>query len=151
MPTAKGAAVVERVDPDRIEVLGGNPGDKERYINSDFLIRSGMCPNGHGLMTLGGWGHAARVGAAMSDDDEKLQAAYEFAVRRDFYRWRVIPDGCPTCGERIGHWGGSADREHCPLIPLNVHLEEVRPNCMQVRRHRIGAAIRVACESRGVS
>ena len=47
---------VERIDPDRIEVLGGRPGDKERHIESDFLIRSGMCPNGHGLMTLGGWG-----------------------------------------------------------------------------------------------
>ena len=47
---------IERADPDRIEVLGGKPGDKERYIQSDYLIRSGMCPNGHGLMTLGGWG-----------------------------------------------------------------------------------------------
>jgi hypothetical protein len=48
--------MIEHADPDRIEVLGGQPGDKERYIKSDFLIRSGMCPNGHGLMTLGGWG-----------------------------------------------------------------------------------------------
>ncbi len=37
-------------------MLGGKPGDKERYLRSDYLIRSGMCPNGHGLMTLGGWG-----------------------------------------------------------------------------------------------
>jgi hypothetical protein len=48
--------MVERADPDRIEVLCGRPGDKERFIESDFLIRSGMCPNGHGLMTLAGWG-----------------------------------------------------------------------------------------------
>ena len=50
---------IERADPDRIEVLGGKPGDKERCIESDFRIRSGLCPNGHGLMTMGGWG--ARV------------------------------------------------------------------------------------------
>ena len=47
---------IERADPDRIEVLGGKPGDKERCIESDFRIRSGLCPNGHGLMTMGGWG-----------------------------------------------------------------------------------------------
>ena len=47
---------IERADPDRIEVLGGKPGDKDRYIESDFRIRSGLCPNGHGLMTMGGWG-----------------------------------------------------------------------------------------------
>lgn len=47
---------VERRDPDTLEVLGGRPGDKERAIESDYLIRSGMCPNGHGLMQLGGWG-----------------------------------------------------------------------------------------------
>lgn len=42
--------MVERLNHDRIEVLGGKPGDKERHIESDFLIRSGLCPNGHGLM-----------------------------------------------------------------------------------------------------
>lgn len=47
---------VERIDPDRIEVLCGRPGDKERYLRSDHLIRSGMCPNGCGLMTTLGWG-----------------------------------------------------------------------------------------------
>lgn len=47
---------VERIDPDRIEVLCGRPGDKERYVRIDYLIRTGMCPNGHGLMTQGGWG-----------------------------------------------------------------------------------------------
>ncbi len=47
---------IERADPDRIEVLGGKPGDKERCIEIDFRIRSGLCPNGHGLMTMGGWG-----------------------------------------------------------------------------------------------
>ncbi len=53
--------MVERADPDRIDVLGGRPGDKERYIESDFLIRSGMCPNGQGLMKAGGWGQECPV------------------------------------------------------------------------------------------
>lgn len=52
---------VERRDPDTIEVLGGKPGDKERYLQSDYLIRSGMCPNGHGLMQLGGWGQECQA------------------------------------------------------------------------------------------
>ena len=41
---------VERKDPSRIDVLGGNLKDVEKYIESDFKIRSGLCPNGHGLM-----------------------------------------------------------------------------------------------------
>lgn len=85
----------------------------------------------------------------MTDDEEKLQAAYEFAVRRDFYRWRLISDECPVCGERIGHFGGSTERDPCRLIPQGLPLVEVRPNCYAVRRHRIGAAIRVACQARG--
>lgn len=52
---------VERKDPDRILVLGGEPGDAERFIESDFRIRSGMCPNGHGLMELAGWGQQCPV------------------------------------------------------------------------------------------
>jgi hypothetical protein len=48
--------VIERADPDRIEVLGGQPGDKARCIESDFKIRSGLCPNGHGLMQPDGGG-----------------------------------------------------------------------------------------------
>ena len=42
--------MVDRIDPERIEVLGGQPGDKEHFIESDYKIRGGMCPNGHGLM-----------------------------------------------------------------------------------------------------
>lgn len=41
---------VERLDPDRIMVLGGDEADARRFVESDFKIRSGMCPNGHGLM-----------------------------------------------------------------------------------------------------
>lgn len=48
--------MVERLDPSRIEVLFGSPGDKEKFLQADYLIRSGMCPNGHGLMKAGGWG-----------------------------------------------------------------------------------------------
>lgn len=45
--------MVERKDPARIVVLGGNEADVRRHIESDFKIRSGLCPNGHGLMTEG--------------------------------------------------------------------------------------------------
>jgi hypothetical protein len=41
---------VERIDPARIAVLGGNDDDVRRFVESDFRIRSGLCPNGHGLM-----------------------------------------------------------------------------------------------------
>ena len=33
---------VERKDPNQICVLGGEPGDAERFIESDFRIRSGQ-------------------------------------------------------------------------------------------------------------
>jgi len=46
--------MVERIEKDRIMGLSGE--DLDKYIEHDFLIRSGMCPNGHGLMTAGGWG-----------------------------------------------------------------------------------------------
>lgn len=42
--------MVERLDRDRIVVLGGTDADVARFVESDFRIRSGMCPNGHGLM-----------------------------------------------------------------------------------------------------
>jgi hypothetical protein len=83
----------------------------------------------------------------MSDDDS-ARFRHEFAARRDAYRWSNAPDACPLCGERIGHFGGSTERDPCKQIPQDVPLVEVRPNCYAVRRHRIGAAIRVACEAR---
>jgi hypothetical protein len=43
--------MVERIDPERVGVLGGNADDVKKYIESDFKIRSGLCPNGDGLMT----------------------------------------------------------------------------------------------------
>jgi hypothetical protein len=42
--------MVERIDPDRIVVLGGDESDAQSFIESDFKIRSGMCPNNCGLM-----------------------------------------------------------------------------------------------------
>lgn len=41
--------MVERIDRNRIMGLAGTGLDK--YVEHDFLIRSGMCPNGHGLMS----------------------------------------------------------------------------------------------------
>ncbi|MGO4608388.1 hypothetical protein AB4142_18825 [Variovorax sp. 2RAF20] len=42
---------VERLDPERLAVVGGEEGDLKRFIESDFKIRSGLCPNGCGLLT----------------------------------------------------------------------------------------------------
>lgn len=42
--------MVERIDPARLAVAGGTEHDIRAFVESDFLIRSGMCPNGHGLM-----------------------------------------------------------------------------------------------------
>lgn len=39
---------VERRDPQF--VLGESEESVRRFIESDFRIRSGLCPNGHGLM-----------------------------------------------------------------------------------------------------
>ena len=40
--------MVERIDPSRIAGISGT--DLAAYVESDFKIRSGLCPNGHGLM-----------------------------------------------------------------------------------------------------
>jgi hypothetical protein len=48
----KGRAVVERLDPSRVAVEDG-PDAAERvqaFIERDYRIRSGLCPNGCGLM-----------------------------------------------------------------------------------------------------
>lgn len=41
---------VERLDPDRIAIAGATEADVRRFVDSDFRIRSGTCPNGCGLM-----------------------------------------------------------------------------------------------------
>lgn len=78
--------------------------------------------------------------------DEYSEARYESAVRRERFRWRQ-PTACTVCNEWVGHFGGSVDRDPCACIPLDVQLEEVRPNCYTVRRYWIGDAIREACKS----
>lgn len=39
---------VERKNPDQI--FGLTRAEAERHCDNDVLIRSGLCPNGHGLM-----------------------------------------------------------------------------------------------------
>lgn len=41
--------MVERKDPSRI-VGFENEADARRYVEDDYKIRSGLCPNGHGLL-----------------------------------------------------------------------------------------------------
>jgi len=48
--------MVDRIDPDRIGILGGDNEDIAAFIESDFRIRSGMCPNGCGLLTPNEYG-----------------------------------------------------------------------------------------------
>ena len=43
--------MIERLEPSQLAIVGGNEGDIAKFIESDLKIRSGMCPNGHGLMT----------------------------------------------------------------------------------------------------
>lgn len=85
----------------------------------------------------------------VADTDDAHRARWESAIRRERWRW-ASSNPCPECGEWIGHWGGGSERAHCEQIPMNVPLEEVRPNCYTVRRYWIGDAIRAACERRGV-
>lgn len=42
--------MVERLDSSRLAVAGRDEGDLTRFIESDFRIRSGLCPNGCGLL-----------------------------------------------------------------------------------------------------
>lgn len=53
--------MVERLDPDRIAVLGGTEADVLRAVESDFRIRSGLCPNNCGLMTSDRYGQNCRA------------------------------------------------------------------------------------------
>jgi hypothetical protein len=45
--------MVERKDPRNVAVIGSDEPDAiaaARYVEDDFRIRSGLCPNGHGLL-----------------------------------------------------------------------------------------------------
>ena len=78
-----------------------------------------------------------------SADEEAYRARWSFAIRRERWRW-ATGEPCREGGEWVGHFGGSATRDPCSLIPLDVPLEELRPNCLAVRRSWIGDAIRAA-------
>ena len=41
--------MIERKDVGRIVVLGGTEKDAARFVEEDYRIRSGMCPNGCGM------------------------------------------------------------------------------------------------------
>lgn len=41
--------MIERLDPDMIFGFE-TEAERARYIENDFRIRQGLCPNGHGLM-----------------------------------------------------------------------------------------------------
>lgn len=86
-----------------------------------------------------------------AEEEQQWRRKWEKHARRERWLWRVSPDVCPLCGERIGHWGGSwlngvVLRERCEQIPDNVPLEEVRPNCYMVRCWWIGDDIRAAVD-----
>ena len=42
--------MIERKDPSQFVVLGGTQEESRAFAERDFNIRSGMCPNGHGLL-----------------------------------------------------------------------------------------------------
>ncbi len=76
---------------------------------------------------------------------EALHASrWESAVRRDWFKWRS-GEPCGLCGELVGHYGGDLERDPCPAIPQDLPLEEVRPNCYLLRRHRMADKVRAAC------
>jgi hypothetical protein len=52
---------VERISPDCLAVPEGQEASIAAYIESDFKIRSGLCPNGDGLMTETDFGQECPV------------------------------------------------------------------------------------------
>lgn len=86
--------------------------------------------------------------------DEAAKERWRREIRREMLRWGS-GERCTACGEWVGHWsgGGAVDafgerRPPCPTVPLDIYLQEVRPNCVTVRRHWIGDAIRAAEKKR---
>jgi hypothetical protein len=82
------------------------------------------------------------------EEVEAYVARWRREAQREAWRW-ARDEPCVRCGEWVGHFGGSADRDPCPLIPDNLPLDEVRPNCLTVQRYRIGDAIRAATAKGG--
>ncbi|KRA74228.1 hypothetical protein ASD78_12090 [Lysobacter sp. Root667] len=52
--------MVERIDPSRIIGLDSDA-ERERYAEQDFRIRSGLCPNDHGLMDETSYGQRCQT------------------------------------------------------------------------------------------
>lgn len=87
------------------------------------------------------------INAGISPEElAEQRVRWESEIRRERFRWHR-GWACTVCGEWVGHFGGSATRDPCSCIPLNVQLEEVRPNCYTVARYWIGDAIRQVCKS----
>lgn len=42
--------MIERMHRDRVIGFGGDDKAVDDFIENDYRIRSGMCPNGHGLL-----------------------------------------------------------------------------------------------------
>lgn len=42
--------MVERKDPSQFIVIGGDKKESQAFADRDFSVRSGVCPNGHGLL-----------------------------------------------------------------------------------------------------
>lgn len=47
--------MIERKDPEQFIGLTDDV-DKRRFIENDYRIRSGLCPNGHGLLATTDYG-----------------------------------------------------------------------------------------------
>ena len=73
--------------------------------------------------------------------DDATERRWITCIEFELVHWEN-PDQCPHCGEWVGHFGGDAARDPCALIPDDLPLQEVRPNCYTVRRHWIGDSIR---------
>lgn len=96
------------------------------------------------------WDRIADPEDAGAETNEQHRKRWKLLISREMEHWETGKP-CRYCGEWVGHWSGSADRPPCPMIPLNIPLQTVRPNCSQVYRHWIGDAIRAACEKRGAN
>lgn len=60
--TGSDAMAIERKDPANIHGFATRA-EAERYCDQDLLIRSGMCPNGHGLLQFDGeWQECSTCG-----------------------------------------------------------------------------------------
>lgn len=79
--------------------------------------------------------------------DADRKDRWRFQIKRELWRW-ATGEPCADCGEWVGHFGGDTQRDPCPCIPEDTHLQEVRPNRYTVLRHWIGDAIRAAEEKR---